>query len=83
MLINDNSNLLFCEISIIVKVVGIIKRKALIKDLAAIYHAECLAYCQELLELQAKWEEPFIDVKTPEESKKETARPSKRMKKLR
>jgi len=38
-------------------VVGIIKRKALIKDLAAVYHAECLAYCQELLELQTKWEE--------------------------
>jgi hypothetical protein len=38
-------------------VVGIIKRKALIKDLAAAYHAECLQYCQELLELQTKWEE--------------------------
>lgn len=37
--------------------IGIIKRKALIKDLAAVYHAECLAYCQELLELQTKWEE--------------------------
>ncbi|XP_061368964.1 uncharacterized protein LOC133311855 [Gastrolobium bilobum] len=65
------------------RMVGIIKRKALIKDLAAVYHAECLAYCQELLELQTKWEEPFIDLKTPEESKKETARPSKRVKKLR
>lgn len=42
---------------IIVEVVGIIKRKALIKDLAAVYHAECLAYCQQLLELQTKWEE--------------------------
>jgi hypothetical protein len=39
------------------EVIGIIKRKALIKDLAAVYHAECLAYCQELLELQKKWEE--------------------------
>lgn len=39
------------------RMVGIIKRKALIKDLAAVYHAECLAYCQELLELQTKWEE--------------------------
>lgn len=29
----------------------------MIKDLAAIYHAECLAYCQELLELQKKAEE--------------------------
>lgn len=65
------------------RMVGIIKRKALIKDLAAAYHAECLHYCQELLELQTKWEEPFIDLKPLEESKKEPARPSKRMKKLR
>ncbi|KAL5161761.1 hypothetical protein GLYMA_07G128900v4 [Glycine max] len=41
------------------RMIGIIKRKALIKDLAAVYHAECLAYCQELLELQTKWEEVF------------------------
>lgn len=39
------------------EVIGIIKRKALIKDLAALYHAECLTYCQELLELQKKWDE--------------------------
>ncbi|KAI5442139.1 hypothetical protein KIW84_011269 [Lathyrus oleraceus] len=39
------------------RMVGIIKRKALIKDLAAAYHAECLQYCQELLELQTKWDE--------------------------
>ncbi|GAU30913.1 hypothetical protein TSUD_143610 [Trifolium subterraneum] len=39
------------------RMVGIIKRKALIKDLAAAYHAECLQYCQQLLELQTKWEE--------------------------
>ncbi|CAL5412529.1 unnamed protein product [Camellia sinensis] len=39
------------------RMIGIIRRKALIKDLAAVYHAECLAYCQELLELQRKWEE--------------------------
>ena len=38
-------------------VIGIIKRKALIKDLAAVYHAECLKYCRELMELQRKWEE--------------------------
>lgn len=38
-------------------VIGIIRRKALIKDLAAAYHAECLTYCQELLELQRKCEE--------------------------
>lgn len=39
------------------RMVGIIKRKALIKDLAAAYHAECVACCQELLQLQKKWEE--------------------------
>ncbi|PWA35773.1 hypothetical protein CTI12_AA606330 [Artemisia annua] len=39
------------------RTIGIIKRKALIKDLAAVYHAECLAYCRELLELQRKCEE--------------------------
>ncbi|PIM99453.1 hypothetical protein CDL12_28054 [Handroanthus impetiginosus] len=36
------------------RMIGIIRRKALIKDLAAVYHAECLTYCQELLELQKK-----------------------------
>ena len=44
------------------EVVGIIKRKALIKELAAVYHAECLAYCQELLELQRKCEEVRCNV---------------------
>uniref|UniRef100_M8ATZ7 Uncharacterized protein n=1 Tax=Aegilops tauschii TaxID=37682 RepID=M8ATZ7_AEGTA len=39
------------------RMIGIIKRKALIKDLAAAYHAECVACCKELLELQRKWEE--------------------------
>ncbi|KAI4300045.1 hypothetical protein L6164_033463 [Bauhinia variegata] len=63
------------------RMVGIIKRKALIKDLAAVYHAECLTYCQELLELQRKWNEPFIDLKPLEDSRKETIRPSKRAKK--
>jgi hypothetical protein len=38
-------------------VVGIIKRKALIKDLAAAYHAKCIASCKELLQLQKQWEE--------------------------
>lgn len=37
--------------------IGIIKRKALIKDLAAAYHAECLALCRELLELQKRKDE--------------------------
>ncbi|XP_010246111.1 PREDICTED: uncharacterized protein LOC104589462 [Nelumbo nucifera] len=66
------------------RMIGIIKRKALIKNLAAVYHAECLAYCQELLELQRKWEEPFIDRKAPENNtRKEMIRPSKRLKKTR
>ncbi|MFQ6666634.1 hypothetical protein Gotur_032915 [Gossypium turneri] len=64
-------------------VIGIIKRKALIKELAAVYHAECLAKCQELLELQKKWDEPFIDLKIPDDLRKEKIRPSKRVKKSR
>ncbi|KAK4858191.1 hypothetical protein QYF36_012537 [Acer negundo] len=65
------------------RMIGIIKRKALIKELAALYHAECLAYCQELLELQKKWEEPFVDKKTPDDTRKETMKPPKRLKKTR
>ncbi|CAN6546090.1 unnamed protein product [Malus baccata var. baccata] len=63
------------------RMIGIIKRKALIKELAAAYHAECLAYCQEILELQRKSDEPFIDLKPPEDLKKEIMRPPKRLKK--
>ncbi|KAL5577294.1 hypothetical protein UlMin_018993 [Ulmus minor] len=63
------------------RMIGIIKRKALIKELAAAYHAECLEYCQELLELQRKPEEPFVDLKALEDSRKETMRPQKRSKK--
>ncbi|KAI7741179.1 hypothetical protein M8C21_019358, partial [Ambrosia artemisiifolia] len=70
--------------------IGIIKRKALIKNLAAVYHAECLAYCQELLELQRKCEEitifrhsPYADVKVSTDLRKETMRPPKRNKKSR
>ncbi|KAI3719691.1 hypothetical protein L6452_20593 [Arctium lappa] len=63
------------------RMIGIIKRKALIKDLAAVYHAECLAYCQELLELQRKCEEPYADIKVAADSRKETMRPPKRLKK--
>ncbi|KAM0050472.1 hypothetical protein Hdeb2414_s0008g00297941 [Helianthus debilis subsp. tardiflorus] len=63
------------------RTIGIIKRKALIKDLAAAYHAECLAYCQELLELQRKCEEPYADVKVSTDLRKETMRPPKRNKK--
>ncbi|KAK4270998.1 hypothetical protein QN277_019758 [Acacia crassicarpa] len=65
------------------RMVGIIKRKALIKDLASAYHTECLSYCQELLELQRKWEEPFIDLRPPEDSRRDILRPSKRVKKSR
>ncbi|KAE7996172.1 hypothetical protein FH972_000915 [Carpinus fangiana] len=65
------------------RMIGIIKRKALIKELAAAYHAECLVYCQELLELQRKWDEPFIDLKPPEDSRKEPMRAPKRLKKSR
>ncbi|KAK4440190.1 hypothetical protein Salat_0353900 [Sesamum alatum] len=65
------------------RMIGIIRRKALIKDLAAVYHAECLTYCQELLELQKKIDEPFIDIKVPEKPQKETPRPPKRLKKSR
>ncbi|GER24615.1 hypothetical protein STAS_00149 [Striga asiatica] len=42
------------------RMIGIIRRKALIKELAAAYHAECLTYCQELLELQKKIDEATI-----------------------
>ncbi|CAH9111766.1 unnamed protein product [Cuscuta europaea] len=63
------------------RMIGIIKRKALIKDLAAVYHAECLSYCQQLLELQRKLEE--FDIKTPEDPRKELSRPPKRLKKAR
>ncbi|KAL8249571.1 hypothetical protein R6Q59_006439 [Mikania micrantha] len=63
------------------RTIGIIKRKALIKDLAAVYHAECLAYCQVLSELQKKCEEPYADIKVTADSRKETMRPPKRLKK--
>ncbi|CAI9773288.1 unnamed protein product [Fraxinus pennsylvanica] len=66
------------------RMIGIIRRKALIKDLAAVYHAECLTYCQELLELQSKVDEPYTDTtetKTPLDSRKEKMRPPKRLKK--
>ncbi|KAJ0236853.1 Uncharacterized protein HA466_0255370 [Hirschfeldia incana] len=66
------------------RMVGIIKRKALIKDLAAAYQAECLAYCRELLELQKRKDEPFLDTKAPDDVRKEALRSSsKRAKKKR
>ncbi|CAH2078647.1 unnamed protein product [Thlaspi arvense] len=58
------------------RMIGIIKRKALIKDLAAAYHTECLAYCRELLELQKRKNEPFLDTKASEDLRKETLRSS-------
>ncbi|KAM3270200.1 putative protein isoform X1 [Capsicum chacoense] len=65
------------------KLIGIIRRKAMIKDLAGIYHAECLTYCQELLELQKKAEESLIEIRIAEASRRETMRPPKHMKKAR
>ncbi|KAJ8760788.1 hypothetical protein K2173_021826 [Erythroxylum novogranatense] len=65
------------------RMIGIIKRKALIKELASVYHNECLHYCRELLELQNKYEEPFVDLKAPDDSRKETTKPPKRSKKNR
>ncbi|KAJ4980842.1 hypothetical protein NE237_031679 [Protea cynaroides] len=64
------------------RMIGIIKRKALIKDLAAVYHADCLSYCRQLLELQKIWEEPIVDGKAFEDVRKEKRRPSKRLKKI-
>ncbi|XP_010934799.1 uncharacterized protein [Elaeis guineensis] len=65
------------------RMIGIIKRKALIKELAAAYHSECLAYCQELLQLQRKWEQQrYIERKTTEDARKPVVtKPSKRSKK--
>ncbi|KAL4312183.1 hypothetical protein GQ457_01G047160 [Hibiscus cannabinus] len=65
------------------RMIGVIKRKALIKELAAVYHAKCLAKCQELMELQKKWDEPYIDVKNPDDMRKEKKRLPKRLKKSR
>ncbi|KFK28513.1 hypothetical protein AALP_AA7G006400 [Arabis alpina] len=66
------------------RMIGIIKRKALIKDLAAAYHTECLAYCRELLELQKRKNEPFLNTTATEDLRKEALRSSsKRAKKKR
>ncbi|PNT65203.1 uncharacterized protein LOC100825960 isoform X1 [Brachypodium distachyon] len=63
-------------------VIGIIKRKALIKELAAAYHAECVTCCKELLQLQRKWEEEqYVEAKMPEEPKRPVMKPSKRRRK--
>ncbi|GAB2209915.1 hypothetical protein Droror1_Dr00027143 [Drosera rotundifolia] len=66
--------------SFLFEVVGIIRRKALIRNLAAVYHAECLAYCQQLLKLQKEWQETWIDIQVQEDTRKDM-RPTKRAKK--
>uniref|UniRef100_A0A0E0C6R6 Uncharacterized protein n=1 Tax=Oryza meridionalis TaxID=40149 RepID=A0A0E0C6R6_9ORYZ len=60
----------------------IIKRKALIKELAAAYHAECVACCKELLQLQRKWEEEqYVEFKMADEAPRTlTVKSSKRRK---
>ncbi|XP_062193319.1 uncharacterized protein LOC133896732 [Phragmites australis] len=64
------------------RMIGIIKRKALIKELAAAYHAECIASCKELLQLQRKWEEEqYVEAKMPEEARSLMMKTSKRRKK--
>ncbi|KQJ91617.1 uncharacterized protein LOC100825960 isoform X2 [Brachypodium distachyon] len=64
------------------RMIGIIKRKALIKELAAAYHAECVTCCKELLQLQRKWEEEqYVEAKMPEEPKRPVMKPSKRRRK--
>ncbi|XP_020241104.1 uncharacterized protein LOC109819687 isoform X2 [Asparagus officinalis] len=64
------------------RMIGIIKRKALIKDLAAAYHAECVSYCKELLQLQKNWEkQQYAERRIRDGSEKQRTRPSKRQKK--
>uniref|UniRef100_J3N0B4 Uncharacterized protein n=2 Tax=Oryza brachyantha TaxID=4533 RepID=J3N0B4_ORYBR len=64
------------------RMIGIIKRKALIKELAAAYHAECVACCKELLQLQRKWEEEqYVEFKMGDEAPRTvTMKSSKRRK---
>ncbi|XP_078432535.1 uncharacterized protein LOC144704140 isoform X2 [Wolffia australiana] len=70
------------------RMVGIIKRKALIRDLADAYHRECLKYCQDLLELQRKWGKMYYSSAAQkvaqENSRAEVPlRPPKRSKRMR
>ncbi|KAL6634776.1 hypothetical protein ACP70R_027447 [Stipagrostis hirtigluma subsp. patula] len=62
------------------RMIGIIKRKALIKELAASYHAECVASCKELLQLQRKWEEDQCVEAKMHEPISSMMKPSKRRK---
>ncbi|ONM53719.1 hypothetical protein ZEAMMB73_Zm00001d019775 [Zea mays] len=62
------------------RMIGIVKRKASIKDLATAYHAECIASCKELLQLQRKWEEQ-VEAKMPEEPRSLVFKTSKHRKK--
>ncbi|XP_031505038.1 uncharacterized protein LOC116267451 isoform X1 [Nymphaea colorata] len=63
------------------RLISVMRRKALIKDLAAAYQAKCLTSCQQFLELQRKWEEPNSGNKTLEEMRRELMRQPKRLKK--
>ncbi|XP_066393939.1 uncharacterized protein [Miscanthus floridulus] len=64
------------------RMIGIVKRKALVKDLATAYHAECIASCKELLQLQRKWEEEqHVEAKMPEEPRSLMIKTSKHRKK--
>ncbi|XP_078148302.1 uncharacterized protein LOC144543781 [Carex rostrata] len=62
------------------RMIGIIKRKALIKELASAYHAECRTLCQDLLQLQRKHEEfQYIEKRVAEEAR-QPLKPAKRVK---
>ncbi|CAN6465498.1 unnamed protein product [Victoria cruziana] len=63
------------------RLIGVLRRKALINDLAAAYQAKCLTSCQQFLELQRKLEEPNSGSKTLEEMRRELMRQHKRLKK--
>ncbi|KAJ3693031.1 hypothetical protein LUZ60_012126 [Juncus effusus] len=64
------------------RMIGIIKRRALIKELASAYHAECRTLCQDLLQLQKKWEEfQYVEKRVAEEALLQPKKPSKRSKK--
>ncbi|KAL6641796.1 hypothetical protein ACP70R_019977 [Stipagrostis hirtigluma subsp. patula] len=64
------------------RMIGIMKRRALIKELTAAYHAECTARCKELLQLQIKLEEEqYVDAKMPGEPRLSMMTGSQRRKK--
>ncbi|KAI3869887.1 hypothetical protein MKW92_036822 [Papaver armeniacum] len=61
------------------RMIGIIRRKAMIKDLAAVYHAECLAYAENF----SNFKEIICRWQTSEDFRKEMIRQPKRLKKSR